>query len=89
MLINMDMASSLGDIQTLKNWLNLSNSTGFECNYTTNAIYLASKFNHVNVLNWWIASGLPLKISQDSYEDATGDAIKFWETHLNLQGEHN
>ena len=53
----MDNASICGHIDVLE-W---AKNSGFELDYTDNALYNASESNQMDVLNWWKASGLELK----------------------------
>ncbi|KAI8802695.1 hypothetical protein BJ742DRAFT_832345 [Cladochytrium replicatum] len=87
LVVSMDRASELGLIDALDRHKSLPNPT-----YSYRAINYASAWNRIDVLEWWLKSGLPLK-----YERAMDEAsmrghisvLEWWNTSGIMAVENN
>ena len=86
---SIDNASSNGKINILNWWLNANKEYGIELKYTEKAINFASKFDYVEILDWWAKSGLALKYNSNAIDYASiGCKIKTLNWWLNAKNKH-
>ena len=78
----LDWISSHGHINMLHVLGDLKLTSLFKLHYTEDALNVASLRGHVNVLEWWINSGLELKYSEKALNNASEDGhvavLEWW-----------
>ncbi|KAF1850227.1 flavo protein [Cucurbitaria berberidis CBS 394.84] len=76
-------ASVFGKTEILEYWR--TSPTFLTKEYSTEAIDSASRTNSVQALDWWYASGLPLKYTEAALEQASSQGhiqvLKWWKEH--------
>ena len=63
-----DLAAKNGKVDILDHWIKFININKLEFKYTNNAINDASCYGRVDVLNWFLVSGLELKFDKEYIE---------------------